>query len=140
MIFIIGAQGFVGSAFVRYCKKNNLQHRSINRSNYADYIGRECEVLINAAGNSFKRLSLAEPVADFDKNVRETLLSILDFKCKRYIYLSSIDVYNDCSNPHNNAETALINPALLSRYGLHKYMGELLVSCQLSPSHEAEHS
>ena len=127
MIFIVGANGFVGSAFVRYCKKNNLQYASIDRSNYADYIGKDCELLINAAGNSSKRLSLTEPLMDFDKNVRETFLSILDFNFKRYIYLSSIDVYNDCANPHNNAETALINPALLSRYGLNKYMGELMV-------------
>jgi nucleoside-diphosphate-sugar epimerase len=127
MIFIIGANGFAGSAFVRYCIKNSLLYASINRSNYADYIGKDCELLINAAGNSSKRLSISEPLMDFDKNVRETFLSILDFNYKRYVYLSSIDVYNDCSNPQNNAETAVVNPALLSRYGLNKYMGELLV-------------
>jgi nucleoside-diphosphate-sugar epimerase len=127
MIFIVGANGFVGSAFVRYCNKNDLQFASINRSNYADFIGRDCELLINAAGNSSKRLSLSEPLMDFEKNVKETFLSILDFNFKRYIYLSSVDVYNDCSNPLNNAETALINPASLSRYGLNKYMGELIV-------------
>lgn len=126
MIFILGAKGFVGSAFVRYCLKNNMEHVSIDLNNYQEFKGQRCDFLINAAGNSSKRLALTDPGQTFDRNVRDTLLSLIDFSAGRYVYLSSCDVYNDCYNPAYNDETAAILPFKLSRYGMSKYMGELL--------------
>jgi len=127
MIFILGANGFVGSAFVRYCERNNVAFTPITRDNYAACIGKTCDILINASGNSFKRTVLTNPLLDFDKNVRGTLCSLLDFQFSRFIYLSSIDVYNDLSCLQNNSEENPILPGKLSRYGLNKYLGEMLV-------------
>jgi len=126
MIFILGAKGFVGSAFVHYCQKNRLDHASIDLNNYQDFVGQHCELLINAAGNSSKRLALKDPIQTFDRNVRDTLFSLIDFTADRYVYLSTCDVYNDCSNPASNIETIEIHPVKLSRYGMSKYLGELL--------------
>jgi nucleoside-diphosphate-sugar epimerase len=126
MIFILGAEGFVGSAFVRYCLKNKIEHAPIDLNNYQEFKGQRCDLLINAAGNSSKRLALTDPGQIFDRNVRDTLLSLIDFSVDRYVYLSTCDVYNDCSNPAYNVETTAILPVKLSRYGMSKYMGELL--------------
>ena len=126
MIFILGAKGFVGSAFVRYCRKNQLDHAPIDLNNYREFVGQHCDLLVNAAGNSSKRLALTDPAQTFDRNVRDTLLSLIDFSADRYVYLSTCDVYNDCANPARNVETTAILPVKLSRYGMSKYMGELL--------------
>lgn len=60
-------------------------------------------------------------------NVQTTLNTLFDFKIRKYVYLSSVDVYNDVSNPLNNYEDVIIKPELLSNYGFSKYLGELLV-------------
>ena len=127
MIFILGANGFVGSGFVRYCHRHNLEYVPVTRENYSTYKGQKCEILVNAAGNSSKLLALQEPLQDFDLNVRETLCTLFDFFPSKYVYLSSVDVYNNCSNPDHNAENIPIVPTKVSRYGLNKYVGELLV-------------
>ena len=127
MIFILGGSGFVGSAFVRYCVTHGLAHAALTRANYDHYAGQACRLLINAGGNSSKRLPLSDPLLDFDKNARDTLRSLLDFRAECYVLLSSIDVYRDHADPANNAETNAIVPEQLSRYGLSKYVGELMV-------------
>lgn len=99
MIFILGGRGFVGSAFVRYCQQNRLEHTVIDRANYAEFIGHSCDVLINANGNSKKFLAHQQPLQDFDASVRSVRASLIDFHAALYIYLSSCDVYPDCSSP-----------------------------------------
>ncbi len=127
MIFILGAHGFVGSAFVDQCHQQGHEHVGISRDNYQAYVGSECQVFINANGNSRKYLAETDPLADFDMNVRATLRSLLDFKAGLYVYLSSSDVYNDVSDPARNGEDTTIDPSSLSRYGFGKYLGELAV-------------
>ena len=83
--------------------------------------------MINANGNSKKFLAEQDPAAEFDASVASVLRSLLDFPCKRYVYLSTIDVYPHVNGPRFNRETATIDPARLSRYGLHKYLAEQLV-------------
>ena len=126
MIFILGAKGFVGSAFLRYCQLNQMECTAIDLDNYIDYVGQSCDLLINAAGHSSKRLALTDPLQIHDRNVRDTLRSLIDFRAKRYVYLSTCDVYDDCSNPDRNTETTQLLPASMSRYGMSKYMGELI--------------
>jgi nucleoside-diphosphate-sugar epimerase len=127
VIFIFGAAGFVGSAFVHYCQAGGLPYAAVTHETYRDWVGQPSDLFINAAGNSGKRLSMADPLRDFDRNVRDTLQSLLNFPAARYVYISSIDVYNDCAQPTHNAESASIQPARLSRYGLGKYLAEQLV-------------
>lgn len=127
MIFILGGRGFVGSAFVRYCQQNRLEHTVIDRANYAEFIGHSCDVLINANGNSKKFLAHQQPLQDFDASVRSVRASLIDFHAALYIYLSSCDVYPDCSSPILTQETSEPDPARQSPYGFHKYLAEACV-------------
>ena len=56
MIFLLGGNGFVGSGFVRAMETRGLAFRVITRANYAEFAGQECDLFINANGNSSKLL------------------------------------------------------------------------------------
>jgi len=131
MIFIFGGKGFVGSAFVRYCEKNNLKYEIIHRDNYNEFKAKNCDIFINAAGNSKKNLSNQNPQFDFQSNVSEVLTSFTDFKFKKYILLSSCEVYPDYSNLEFTTEKTFIEVKNQSVYGFHKYLGELCVQRNL---------
>lgn len=124
--FVLGGQGFVGSAFVRAAAKRH-KVTAITRENYEQFRGQSCDLLINANGNSKKFLAERDAPAEFDASVASVLRSLLDFPSKRYVYLSTIDVYPRVDGPRWNRETATIDPARLSRYGLHKFLAEQLV-------------
>lgn len=124
LIYILGGKGFVGSAFVRFCKKKNLEFEIIDRHNYDSYKGKKCDILINANGNSSKILAIKEPSKDFEATVTSVQKSIDDFKFKKYILLSSCDVYPDCSSPKFTNEDSSIDVSKQSTYGSHKYQAE----------------
>ena len=100
---------------------------AIDLDNYEQFRGRSCDLLINANGNSKKFLAEQDPAKEFDASVTSVLRSLLDFPCKRYVYLSTIDVYPRVDDPRCNRETAPIDAEKVSRYGLHKYLAEQLV-------------
>jgi nucleoside-diphosphate-sugar epimerase len=126
-VCILGNKGFVGSAIERFLSEKGVAVEGINRDNYEQLKGTECDIFINAAGSSSKRLAFERSEEDFRKNVAETLSSLLDFRFAKYIYISTIDVYNNVSDPVANSEVAEIDPSRLSNYGLHKWLGEQLV-------------
>lgn len=127
MIFILGGHGFVGSAFARYCEARGLDHAVIGRNEYSEFVGRSCDVLVNANGNSRKPLAARDPMADFEASVRSVRASLVDFPCRLYVYLSSCDVYPDCSGPSQTREDAAIEVAAQSPYGFHKLLAEQCV-------------
>lgn len=127
MIYVIGGNGFVGSAFVRLFERKGIPHRVIDRDTYHLFQGEPCDVLINANGNSKKFLADLHPVAEFDASVRSVLESLTSFKFGCYVYLSSGDVYPDQDHPALTRESRPIEVERQSRYGLHKYMAEQLV-------------
>lgn len=124
MIFILGGKGFVGSAFVRYCQSNGIPHEVIDRQNYDSYKGKRCDVLINANGNSSKILASKNPMEDFIATVQNTRKSLLDFQFKKYLLVSSCDVYPDFMSPEKNREDSEIDITRQSTYGFHKYLAE----------------
>lgn len=124
---VIGGDGFVGSGFVRCLEKKGLSVTVINRSNYNQLIGTEYDVLINANGNSKKFLAKDDPKADFQASVASVRNSLVDFKFKTYVFLSTSDVYPDCSKPYLTREDAILNVAEQSPYGFHRYLAELCV-------------
>lgn len=126
-VIIIGGEGFVGSAYTRYCQQNNLNYLVINRANYNNYIGTACDLLINANGNSKKFLAKDNPLLEFDASVRSVRQSLIDFPAKKYVFLSSCDVYPDCSNYDTTKEDLIINIAEQTPYGFHKYLAEQCV-------------
>jgi len=127
MIFILGGRGFVGSAFARACERRKLPFRIIDRENYSRLAGTPCEVFINANGNSSKVLAQREPLLDFEATVRSTRASLEDFPCSLYVFLSSCDVYPDCSSPLATREDSPIDVSRQSPYGFHKFLAEQCV-------------
>jgi nucleoside-diphosphate-sugar epimerase len=127
MIFVIGGNGFVGSAFGRVCAEQGRECATITRENYDRYRGKACSVLVNANGNSKKFLSNEQPLLDFDLSVRSVRASLVDFRFDTYVMLSSCDVYPDCSSAETTREDAPIDAARQSRYGFHKYLAEQCV-------------
>lgn len=127
MLFIIGGNGFVGSAIVRYCEQHQIEHQIITKKNYGNFVGRSCDILINANGNSSKLLSNKEPVEDFIKTVESVKKSLTDFNFKKYVLISSCDVYPDCSSPETTLENMEIDISKQSQYGFHKYLAEKCV-------------
>jgi len=126
-VFILGGKGFVGSAFTRFCEKEEIDYDCIDLDNYEAYKGRDCDILINAAGNSKKYLSNERPVEDFHFSLEALLCSFFDFSFRKYIFISSIDVYTDHEDPAYNREDSVIDIGNISHYGFHKYLGEKMV-------------
>lgn len=127
MIYLIGGNGFVGSAYARLFEAKGLPYRVITRANYDEYRGTACDVLINGNGNSKKFLALREPLNEFDRSVRSVAESFEAFRCKTYVMLSTGDVYPEQHAPDVTLEDQPIDPARQSRYGLHKRVAEMLV-------------
>lgn len=117
----------MGSAFARYCDAENREFTIIDRQNYHEFVGQSCEVLINAYGNSKKFLAQQDPLQDFDASVRSARASLINFKCGLYVYLSSCDVYPDCSSPRTTSEEQSLDPTKQSPYGFHKFLAEQCV-------------
>lgn len=127
VILLIGAHGFVGSAFGRLFAQQGIPHEPITRDSYASSVGRAGTVLINAAGNSRKYLAETDWPADFEASVQSVARTIRDFAVDRYVLISSVDVYNCLDDPDANSEDAIIDPLRLSTYGFHKYIAEACV-------------
>ncbi|MEM3406005.1 MAG: NAD-dependent epimerase/dehydratase family protein [Candidatus Aenigmatarchaeota archaeon] len=124
-IYILGSKGFVGSGICEFFNSKNIKIIEITRDNYKNFIGKRIDIFINANGSSKKRLAEENPKLDFDLNVISTLNSVFDFKPKFYIYLSTIDVYNNVALKPK--ETDVIIPEKLSNYGFDKYISEQII-------------
>lgn len=124
---LIGGHGFVGRGIATAARARGWVVDIVSRQNYAAQKGAACDVLINANGNSRKYLATQDPALDFDLSVRSVQRTLTDFTAATYVFLSSIDVYNDVANPENNSEDKIIDPTRLSTYGFHKHLAEQIV-------------
>ncbi|MBN1270386.1 MAG: NAD(P)-dependent oxidoreductase [Kiritimatiellae bacterium] len=124
---VIGGKGFVGSAVAAEAERRGHVVVIIDLDNYDQFAGRSYDLLINANGNSKKFLAREDPRREFDLSVRSVMRALHDFRAGLYVHLSSIDVYNNVSDPVANAEDVVIDPARLSPYGFHKLMAEEMV-------------
>lgn len=127
MIFLLGGNGFVGSGFMRVLEAHRVPFELITRTNYADFIGESCDIFINANGNSKKFFAAEDPKAEFQMSVASVRDTLVDFRFRTYVFLSTSDVYPDCSSPDLTREDAAIDIARLSTYGFHKYLSEQCV-------------
>lgn len=126
-VFLLGGEGFVGSAYARLLPGLNVDLHVITRSTYADFVGQHCDVFINANGNSKKFLADRDPKFEFDASVRSVVQTLADFNFGQYVFLSTGDVYPSQTHPDVTREELVLDPCLMSRYGLHKYTAEMLV-------------
>jgi len=123
---IIGSNGMVGSDLVKYLT-SNFELTQIDRDNYNDYKGKEFDIVINANGNSNKIWSNENRLGDFEASTVSVYKTLLDFPCKKYIYISSVDVYENHSSEKTTSETESINPSNLAPYGFHKFLSECII-------------
>ena len=126
-IGLIGGKGFLGSTFYRCLSTTSHDFDLIQRENYNDFIGNKYDILINANGNSKKYLAINEPKRDFLESVSSIQKSLIDFDYLTYVLCSSVDVYDNFIDVNKNHEDVEIIPEQISKYGLHKYLGEMLV-------------
>jgi nucleoside-diphosphate-sugar epimerase len=127
LIFILGGNGFVGSAFTRVLAGLERPFAVITRANYDSFVGKSCDIFINANGNSKKFVAANDPKQEFQASVASVRNSLVDFKFKKYVFLSTSDVYPDCSSPDLTREDSAIEIARQSPYGFHKYLAEQCV-------------
>lgn len=111
IIGIIGSNGVVGSSLVTNLAENNIIVE-ITKESYSKVkkMHLEFDILINANGNPSKMLANDHPILDLQKSVESVYHYLNDFKCKSYIYISSIDILFE------------------STYGLHKQFAESIVT------------
>ena len=126
-ILILGGRGMLGSAFARYCEESGRPYTVIARGDYAALCGRSCDIFVNANGNSRKPLASAKPLEDFDASVRSVRASLVDFRYRRYLHLSSCDVYPNCDSAETTREEQTFTAERQSPYGFHKYLAEQCV-------------
>jgi hypothetical protein len=58
-------------------------------------MGESFDIFINANGNSKKYWANQNPLLDFDVSVTSVYKTLFDFKFKKYIYLSSLDIFKN---------------------------------------------
>ncbi|HHY87237.1 MAG TPA: NAD(P)-dependent oxidoreductase [Verrucomicrobia bacterium] len=127
-VTLIGANGFVGSAFARLLERRpDVTLVRVTRENFAQLPSIHSDVVIEAACNSKKYLAEEDPAADFALSVQHRLESLRRFTADVHIHISSVDVYADLSSPETTHEDTPVPPRGPSRYGFHKHLAELLV-------------
>lgn len=110
IVTVIGAEGFVGSAFVRLLALKGVQLIQVTRQSYEGQAGRfRSTVTIDCAGNPFRHVALNRPVEDFERTVVHRMRTLHDFPADLQIHVSSVDVADG------------------SVYGFHKDLAEQLV-------------
>ncbi len=125
-IAVLGGRGMLGSDLVRFLAKK-FPLEAIDLDNYENCCGQEFDVLVNANGNSRRFWANTHPLEDFEASTVSVYRSVLDFKFKKYVYISSSDVYPEHGKPATTKETQVIDYSKLPPYGLHKYLSEELV-------------
>jgi nucleoside-diphosphate-sugar epimerase len=126
-VTLIGAEGFVGSAFARDLARRNVELVAVTRSSYARHAGTRSDVVIEAACNSRKFLGEERPFEEFELSVTHRLRTLGDFPAGLHVHVSSVDVYNDLTSPATTCESAAAGPENPSHYGFHKLLAEQLV-------------
>ncbi|MFC1649086.1 NAD-dependent epimerase/dehydratase family protein [Patescibacteria group bacterium] len=125
-IGILGAGGLVGSGLVKHLSKKN-ELVSITRNNYSRNKNISFDLLINANGNSKRYWALHNIYQDFVASTDSVYRSLFDFDFKKYIYISSVDVYPHPHEPKTTLESGHIDIYSQNTYGFHKYISEQLV-------------
>ena len=131
---IIGAKGFIGSAIVAEAKARGFSITAVDLDNYAEAVGSQADLLINAGGNSRKFIDDQDPVKGYELSVTSVMRLLQDFRFKKFVHLSSGAIYPDEGDPAKNAEDTKLDPATMTRYGFHKWLAEQLV-LHYAPDH-----
>jgi nucleoside-diphosphate-sugar epimerase len=127
-VAVIGAGGFVGSAFVRHLSAAGHEVSQVRRDNYDAYRGISHDVVVDAAANASKLLAERDPLADVERTVVHRWRTLHDFPAGLHLHISSVDVYDDLASPARTKESVAPDPAGQSHYGFHKHLAEQCVA------------
>lgn len=127
-VTLIGANGFVGSAFARLLQaRPDVQLVRVTRGNFDSVPAAPSDIVIEAACNSKKFLAAENPAAEFELSVTHRLKTLLRFPAVLQVHVSSVDVYGDLTSPATTREDSPVDFSKISRYGFHKLLAEQLV-------------
>jgi nucleoside-diphosphate-sugar epimerase len=126
-VILIGAAGFVGSAFARLLSRQDVDLVEVTRPGYDRHAGTAGDLVIDAAGNSKKFLAEGRPFEEFDLSVAHRLRTLRDFPAPMHVHISSVDVYRDLTAPEATSEDTPVGPENPSHYGFHKALAEQVV-------------
>ena len=127
MIFLIGGNGFIGSAFKRYFKKKKIIYKSITKKNKKKFFNKHCDLLIDCNGNSSKRKAIQDPFYDFKASVLPVLENLNKINFEKYIYFSSIQVYEKFDSKKLTKEDYKYNLKKNNTYGFNKRISEIYI-------------
>jgi nucleoside-diphosphate-sugar epimerase len=123
-VIVLGGNGFLGSEFVKFLTNKKLKVLSLNSKNYKLFKGSFAKLIINANGNTFRYKANKNPKWDFKKSFLSVCKSVHDFKYNFYIFISSVDVYDNKNDKKNNTEESYIKNLNLDFYAFHKWIAE----------------
>lgn len=125
-IAVLGGNGFLGSDLVHFLS-DNFEVTSVTRDNYQECIAEDFDVFINANGNSKRFWALQNVFQDFEASTISVYKTMLDFQFKKYVYISSVDVYPNHSSLSKTREDQVIRIVNQNAYGFHKHLSEQIV-------------
>lgn len=125
-IGVIGQNGMLGLDLVKFLSAS-FEVDGITRENYKDHHETSFDVLINANGNSRRFWANQNIYSDFEQSTISVYKTLSDFKFKKYIYISSSDVYKDHSKTESTLESQVVKVEGLCPYGFHKYLSEQII-------------
>ncbi|MEK7115107.1 MAG: NAD-dependent epimerase/dehydratase family protein [Patescibacteria group bacterium] len=129
-IAVLGGRGMLGSDLVKFLGQH-YKITAIDKHNYQQYVGKNFDVLINANGNSRKFWANQNPYLDFEASTISVYKSLFDFKFKKYVYISSVFLYENFPVAKISAKNAFEDRELdvknFSPYSLHKFLSEQMV-------------
>ena len=108
---IVIGEGYVG----KFIKKKFKIKKSYNSKNFKIIENKKFNYIYLAAPSSKKYLANQLPKKD-KKNILRLISVLKKVKCKKIIYLSTIDTYSNL----NSFELSRIKKKVLSNYGLHR--------------------
>lgn len=123
---ILGGKGMLGSDLAGFLEEHYVV-KTIDKDTYEEGRKERYDIFINANGNSKRFWANEHPFEDFEASTVSVYKSLCDFQFKKYIYISSSDVYENHSRPVYTKEDQHIRVANLSSYGFHKYVSEQIV-------------
>ncbi len=127
-ICIIGSQGLVGSQIYNSLKDNKkLKVYPVSRNNIDEFKDFKCDILINSNGSGNKGFCNVNPIESFKINCLSTYNYMNHFVPKRYILISTVDLYNSTSDLNKTKETVKIDASKLQVYGFHKFITENII-------------
>lgn len=116
---LIGFSGFIGSMLLKQCQFSEL-YRS---TNIHEIKNREFDVVVCAGAPAHKWIANRDPVDD-RKNIDSLIDHLRTIKCKTFILISTVDVFQD---PIGVDESTTIDESGLHAYGLHRRILEKFV-------------